>query len=182
VLGSIAIVGVAWLYDARSPGPARTPRRHAAPVTELVTPAPLSDQERSGSGPKFGSQESVRLTEGAWVQVADAKGNLKQQYTAARIDPLPDKRLSMDAPRAVLYGEGGRIVTMRGDTMTARVPRRELESGRLAGNVVIRIYRPRDGRPVDLRADAPEVVVECPEASFDAESGEVRCDRRMRRS
>ena len=180
VLGSIAIVGVAWLYDARSPGPARTPRRHAAPVTELVTPAPLSDQERSGSGPKFGSQESVRLTEGAWVQVADAKGNLKQQYTAARIDPLPDKRLSMDAPRAVLYGEGGRIVTMRGDTMTARVPRRELESGRLAGNVVIRIYRPRDGRPVDLRADAPEVVVECPEASFDAESGEVRCDRQVR--
>jgi hypothetical protein len=145
-----------------------------------VTPAPLSDQERSGSGPKFGSQESVRLTEGAWVQVADAKGNLKQQYTAARIDPLPDKRLSMDAPRAVLYGEGGRIVTMRGDTMTARVPRRELESGRLAGNVVIRIYRPRDGRPVDLRADAPEVVVECPEASFDAESGEVRCDRQVR--
>lgn len=180
VLGSILMVGVAWLYDARSPGPTRTTRRHAAPVTELVIPTPLSEQERSGSGPRFGSQESVRLTEGAWVQVADAKGNLKQQYTAARIDPLPDKRLSMDAPRAVLYGEGGRIVTMRGDTMTARVPRRELESGRLSGNVVIRVYRPRDGKPVDLRSDAPEVVVECPEASFDAESGEVRCDRQVR--
>ena len=180
VLGSIAIVAVAWFYDSRSPGPTRTTRRHAAPVTELVIPSPLSEQERSGSGPRFGSQESVRLTEGAWVQVADAKGNLKQQYTAARIDPLPDKRLSMDAPRAVLYGEGGRIVTMRGDAMTARVPRRELESGRLVGNVVIRIYRPRDGKPVDLRGDAPEVVVECPEASFDAESGEVRCDRQVR--
>jgi hypothetical protein len=180
VAGSLAIVAVAWLYDARSSGAGRQPRRHAGPVTELVVPAPLSDQERSGSGPRFGSQESVRLSEGAWVQVADANGNLKQQYTAARIDPLPDKRLSMDAPRAVLYGEGGRIVTMRGDTMTARVPRRELESGRLTGNVVIRIFRPRDGRPVDLRTDAPELVVECPEASFDAESGEVRCDRQVR--
>ena len=180
VAGSIAIVGLAWLYDARSAGPPRTGRQRAVPVTELVVPTPLSEQERAGGGPRFGSQESVRLTEGAWVQVADAKGNLKQQYTAARIDPLPDKRLSMDAPRAVLYGEGGRVVTMRGDAMTARVPRRELESGRLAGNVVIRVYRPRDGRPVDLRTDEPEIVVECPEASFDAESGEVRCDRQVR--
>jgi hypothetical protein len=120
------------------------------------------------------------LERGAWVQVADAQGNLKQQYTASRIDPLPDKRLSMTDPRAVLYGDGGRIVTMRADAMTARVPKRALESGKLSGNVVIRIFRPRDGKPVDLKNDAPDVTVESPEASFDQASGEIRCDRQVR--
>ncbi|MFM7799643.1 MAG: hypothetical protein ACKPBA_11775 [Planctomycetota bacterium] len=177
---SLALVGVAWWVDrsrpeARAPGKVRQ-----RPVAELVTPSPLSEQERSGTGPAFGSQESVRLEQGAWIQVADAAGNLKQQYTATRIDPLPDKRLDMADPRAVLYGEGGRIVTMRADSMAARVPKRALESGRLAGNVVIRIFRPRDGRPVDLKVDQPDVTVESPEADFDSESGEIRCDRQVR--
>jgi hypothetical protein len=149
-------------------------------VAELVAPSPLTDQEREGTGAKFGSQESVKLERGAWVQVADAQGNLKQQYTASRIDPLPDKRLAMTDPRAVLYGDGGRIVTMRADAMTARVPKRALESGKLSGNVVIRIFRPRDGKPVDLKNDAPDVTVESPEASFDQASGEIRCDRQVR--
>ncbi|MFM8786019.1 MAG: hypothetical protein ACKOFI_13000, partial [Phycisphaerales bacterium] len=64
--------------------------------------------------------------------------------------------------------------------MAARVPKRALESGRLSGNVVIRIYRPKDGRAVDLKSDAPEITVEAPEASFESETGEVRCDRRFR--
>ncbi len=177
---SLALVLVAWMADRGRPAPDRASRTRQRPIAELVTPGPLTEQERDGTGPKFGSQESVRLDGGAWIQVADPKGNLKQQYTATRIDPLPDKRLSMTDPRAVLYGDGGRIVTMRSDTMTARVPRRELESGRLTGNVVIRIFRPRGGRPVDLKADAPDVVVESPEATFDAESGEIRCDRQVR--
>ena len=115
VVGSAAIVLGAWLIDrgrAPAPGPARVRER---PVADLVAPAPLSEQERGGTGPRFGSQESVRLEQGAWVQVADRAGRLKQQYTASRIDPLPDKRLDMQAPRAVLYGDGGRVVTMRGD-------------------------------------------------------------------
>jgi hypothetical protein len=180
VAASAGLVLAAWMVDRQSAAPRRTPRVRDRPVADLVAPEPLSEQERSGTGPRFGSQESVRLEQGAWVQVADANGNLKQQYTASRIDPLPDKRLAMKDPRAVLYGDGGRIVTMRSDDMAARVPKRALESGRLAGNVVIRIYRPKDGKPVDLKADAPEIVVEAPEASFESETGEVRCDRRFR--
>jgi hypothetical protein len=175
-----ALVGAAWLVDrGRAPAP-RPTRVRERPVAELVTPAPLDDRERNGTGPRFGSQESVRLQSGVWVQVADPAGNLKQQYTASRIDPLPDKRLAMAEPRAVLYGDGGRIVTMRSDSMTARIPKRELESGRLVGNVVIRVYRPVGDRPVDLKADAPDVVIESPEASFDSLSGEIRCDRQVR--
>ena len=177
---SVALVAVAWMVDHRRTDDRRASKTRQRPVAELVTPSPLSDQERSGGGPKFGSQESVRLQQGAWVQVADAKGNLKQQYTATRIDPLPDKRLSMAEPRAVLYGDGGRIVTMRADAMTARVPKRALESGKLTGNVVIRIYRSRNGAPVDLKNDAPDVTVESPEAAFDQASGEIRCDREVR--
>lgn len=177
---SVALVAAAWIVDQRRPpdGPKGGVRRGT--VTDLVTPSPLSDRERSGSGPTFGSQESVKLEEGAWVQVADAQGNLKQQYTATRIDPLPDKRFAMQQPRAVMYSEGGRIVTMRSDTMTARMPRRALESGRLDGNVVIRVFRAKEGRPVDLATDAPDMVVESPEAQFDMASGEIRCDRKVK--
>ena len=179
VAASVGLVVAAWLVDRQS-GPKRAARTRERPVADLVVPEPLSDQERAGTGPRFGSQEAVRLEQGAWVQVADAAGNLKQQYTASRIDPLPDKRLAMKDPRAVLYGDGGRIVTMRSDDMAARVPKRALESGRLSGNVVIRIYRPKDGRAVDLKSDTPEITVEAPEASFESETGEVRCDRRFR--
>ena len=180
VLASAALVLAAWMVDRNRDEQRRAGKVRQRPVAELVVPSPLSDRERDGTGPKFGSQESVRLEQGAWVQVADAQGNLKQQYTASRIDPLPDKRLAMENPRAVLYGEGGRIVTMRSDSMTARVPKRALDSGRLAGNVVIRIYRPKDGRPVELATDVPDVTVESPEATFDAPSGEIRCDREVR--
>ena len=180
MLASAALVLAAWMVDRNRTEQRRAGKVRQRPVAELVVPSPLSERERDGTGPKFGSQESVRLERGAWVQVADAQGNLKQQYTASRIDPLPDKRLAMENPRAVLYGEGGRIVTMRSDSMTARVPKRALDSGRLAGNVVIRIYRPKDGRPVDLASDAPDVTVESPEATFDAGSGEIRCDREVR--
>ncbi|MFM8872122.1 MAG: hypothetical protein ACKOJI_01940, partial [Phycisphaerales bacterium] len=179
VAASVGLVVAAWVVDRQS-GPKRPARTRDRPVADLVVPEPLSDQERAGTGPRFGSQEAVRLEQGAWVQVADAAGNLKQQYTASRIDPLPDKRLAMKDPRAVLYGDGGRIVTMRSDDMAARVPKRALESGRLSGNVVIRIFRPKDGRAVDLKSDAPEITVEAPEASFESETGEVRCDRRFR--
>lgn len=177
---SLALVAVAWWVDQRRGPDGRQARSRRGPVAELVGPSPLSDRERSGTGPSFGSQESVKLEQGAWIQVADAKGNLKQQYTASRIDPLPDKRVAMKDPRAVLYSEGGRIITMRSDAMTARIPRRALESGKLDGNVVIRIYRSVGGRPVDLAKDTPDVVVESPEAQFDAASGEIRCDRRVR--
>ena len=177
---SLSLVVVAWVVDQRRPSDQRPIKTRPRPVAELVAPSPLTDQEREGTGAKFGSQESVKLERGAWVQVADAQGNLKQQYTASRIDPLPDKRLAMTDPRAVLYGDGGRIVTMRADAMTARVPKRALESGKLSGNVVIRIFRPRDGKPVDLKNDAPDVTVESPEASFDQASGEIRCDRQVR--
>ena len=177
---SLALVALAWWVDQRRAPDGRQARTRRGPVAELVGPSPLSDRERSGTGPSFGSQESVKLEQGAWIQVADAKGNLKQQYTASRIDPLPDKRVAMKDPRAVLYSDGGRIITMRSDAMTARIPRRALESGKLEGNVVIRIYRSVGGRPVDLVKDAPDVVVESPEAQFDAASGEIRCDRRVR--
>jgi hypothetical protein len=180
ILLSLSLVAVAWWVDRGRESDARPGRTRRGPVADLVAPSPLSDRERSGTGPAFGSQESVRLEQGAWIQVADAKGNLKQQYTATRIDPLPDKRVAMQQPRAVLYSDGGRIITMRSDAMTARIPRRALESGKLDGNVVIRIYRSVGGRPVDLAKDAPDVVVESPEAQFDAASGEIRCDRRVR--
>ena len=80
VAASAGLVLTAWMVDRQSASPRRTPRVRDRPVADLVVPEPLSDQERSGTGPRFGSQEAVRLEQGAWVQVADANGNLGPIY------------------------------------------------------------------------------------------------------
>ncbi|MFO0783112.1 MAG: hypothetical protein U0636_05465 [Phycisphaerales bacterium] len=180
---SLVLLTVAWVLDQRRAPPAAPPRA-TGPIADLVPPSKLTDRERSGNTAAMGSQDSVRLEQGGWVQVAGPDGNVKQQYAAAEMNPLPDRRIAMRQPRAVLFGNSGRVVTMRSDTMTARVAKREnsreLESGRMEGTVVIRVYRPRDGKPVDLAKDAAELVIEAPEAEFDAGAAEIRVDRSVR--
>jgi hypothetical protein len=69
---------------------------------------------------------------------------------------------------------------MRSERGRLRVPDRAIESGRLDGTVLIRMYRPSDGRVVDTDRDPPVIVVEADEALFDSRLGEVRCDKRVK--
>jgi hypothetical protein len=178
VCASTAVLAVAWVLDrgdARSTDVA-PPQAH---VTPLV-PGALTAEERSRAGTKAGANDPVRLQAGGWVQVAGPDGKLKQQYQAAQTDPLPDKRVAMKQPRAVLYGSQGRVVTMRSDSMVAHVPKGALESGHLEGTVVIKMFSPKGDQPVDLAVDAAEMVIEAPEADFDAKEGLIRVDRSVR--
>ena len=174
-----AILVTAFLIEpgAERDVPAVKPR--IVEATDLQAPAALRPDEGMAGGKALDAQ-GVSLSQGAWVQVADESGKLAQQYSASRIDPERDKWMRMEQPRAVMYPSGGRMVTMKADRGRMRVPQRAIESGRLEGSVVIRMYKPVDGKAIDTDHDEPALVVQADEALFDNRLGEIRCDRRVK--
>ncbi len=173
----LLLMGLALWLGPSAPSPG-TSRPRIVDVADLPMPQPLKPGEGAGPARPI-DQQGIALDQGAWVQVADEEGRLSQQYSASRIDPERDKRLRMEQPRAVFYPRDGRVITMRSERGNMRVPDRALESGRLEGAVVIRMYR-AEGRMPDLQRDAPAMVVEADEALFDNRLGEIRCDRRVK--
>ncbi|HMN96369.1 MAG TPA: hypothetical protein PKC43_08670 [Phycisphaerales bacterium] len=143
-----------------------------------LAPRALGEGERLAAGAGLDPQSGVRLSAGAWVEVADpSTGRLAQRYRASRVEPLPEEWVRLGDPRATFIGGSGRIVTVEGLEAIAHVPRRALDSGRIEGEVVIRMYRPVEGRAVDPAIDAPMLEVHTDEAEFDAALGQLRCDR-----
>jgi len=172
----ILLVAV-WIEPmAETPQAAKSPRIVGA--KDLPSPGPLRADEGTGGGAALESR-GVSLDQGAWVQVADDTGRLAQQYSASRIDPERDRWMRMQEPRAMMFPKGGRVISMRAERGRLRVPDRAIESGRLDGSVVIRMYAPSGGRAVDMDRDAPAIVVQADEALFDSRLGEVRCDKRV---
>ncbi len=174
--GLIVIVVASQVGDAPSSAK-RAPR--IVDAKDIPKPEALTSEELQ-STTKVLQADQISLQSGAWVQVADDKGRLEQQYHASRIDPEPDKWLRMQAPQAVMYPSGGRMVTMSADRGRMRVPKRALESGQLEGHVVIQVFKPIDGRAIDLAKDQPAIVIQAPEASFDSVLGEIRCDKSVK--
>ncbi len=181
VLVAIAAIIVAWGLDRDAEPP---PSRLAGiDVDDLVRPAPLSDAEREvrGGGPAdLASPGAVELAEGGWIEVADETGRLRQRYAAKRMDPLPDRWMSLDAPRAVFYGTDGRVTRVSGAEGTARIPDRAIESGTLRGDVRIEVFREVEGRAVSVESDEPWLVVLADEVEFDDAEGRLRSDRAVR--
>ena len=109
------------------------------------------------------------------------EGRLAQEYGAVRIDPLPDSWVDMDQPWARLHPSNGRIVEMQAIEGKMRVPDQAIESGRLKGEVRIRIFEPQlDGQDVPLDQRKPSVVIEAEEADYDAAAGEIHSPRVVR--
>ena len=181
ILGGLLLAGVfvlaAWLIE---PEPVKTRTRHRdLDITELVVPDRLTDEE--GRNSQFTPDGSnLVLEEGAWVQVAGDDGTLAQQYSAQRIDPLPDGWMEMQRPRSMMYLDGGRIMTLRGEHGLLSVPNQAIESGTLDGDVVIRLFVPREDGQIDITTDEPEIIIRTDEASFDNSLGEIRCDKAIR--
>lgn len=176
VIGLVALAIAFQVGDAPNSAK-RTPR--IVDAKDIPKPDPLTIEETQ-STTQLVQADQVSLQSGAWVQVADDKGRLEQQYSATRIDPEPDKWLRMLAPRSVMFPSGGRIVTMRADHGRMRVPKRALESGQLEGDVVIKVYKPIGGREIDLANDTASIVIQAPEATFDSVLGEIRCDKQVK--
>jgi len=176
-VGAVILLVAVWIEPtAEAPQAAKSPR--IVEAKDLPSPGPLRADEGTGGGAALESR-GVSLDQGAWVQVADDTGRLAQQYSASRIDPERDRWMRMQEPRAMMFPKGGRVISMRAERGRLRVPDRAIESGRLDGSVVIRMYAPSAGRAVDMDKDAPAIVVQADEALFDSRLGEVRCDKRV---
>lgn len=181
VLVAVAAIVVAWGLDRGTEAP---PSRLAGvDVEDLVRPAPLSETERStrgGDTDDLTSPGAVELAEGGWIEVADETGRLRQRYAAKRMEPLPDRWMSLDSPRAVFYGADGRVTRVSGAEGTARIPDRAIESGTLRGEVRIEVFRPAEGGAVSVETDEPWLVVLADEVEFDDAEGRIRSDRAVR--
>jgi hypothetical protein len=177
VLVAIAAIVVAWGLDRDiEPPPSRL---EGIDVEDLVRPAPLSESERSAGGggsADLASPGAVELAEGGWIEVADETGRLRQRYAAKRMEPLPDRWMSLETPRAVFYGEDGRVTRVSGAEGTARIPDRAIESGTLRRDVRIEVFRPVDGVPVSVEDDVPWLIVLADEIEFDDAEGRIRSD------
>ena len=146
----------------------------------LLSPQVASAEELRNASGSLSNQTAIKLSDGAWVQVADETGRLSQQYSAARLEPMPASKLRMTEPRARMFLRDGRVMALAARDGLVSVPRRALESGTLEGEVEIRLFKPVDGREIDVLRDTPALVINADEAQFDAIAGEVRCNRAVR--
>lgn len=166
---------ILWRAGMSTPTKARSPR--IAGAVDLVSPEPLTDREQAEAKRGLDPDAPVRLEAGAWVEVADpATGKLAQRYSAANVEPLPDRWVNLREPRASFHSASGRIVTVRGDSAVAHIPRRELDAGTIEGNVIVKLFRPDAAGRIDLENDAPAVEVHTTKAELDGPLGQVRCD------
>jgi len=147
---------------------------------QILAPRTASAEELKNAPGSLSEQTAIRLADGAWVQIADEKGKLSQQYSAARLEPLAASKLRMTEPRARMFMKDGRVLSMSARSGLVHVPRRALESGALDGEVEIRLFKPIDGGEVDVLRDKPGIVISAEEAQFDGVAGEVRCERAVR--
>lgn len=147
---------------------------------QILAPRAASAEELKNAPGSLSEQTAIRLADGAWVQVADENGKLSQQYSAARLEPLAASKLRMTEPRARMFMKDGRVLSMSARSGLVHVPRRALESGSLDGEVEIRLFKPSEGREVDVLRDKPGITISAEEAQFDGVAGEVRCERAVR--
>ncbi|MDG2054896.1 MAG: hypothetical protein P8J86_09330 [Phycisphaerales bacterium] len=148
----------------------------AVPTIEIKAPSQLTASELVHSNEELMQQMSVDLPSGGWIQIADKKGRLSQQYRTAHLNPnpkgLPMGWMAMDQPEIQIMLGRGRIVTITGNELIANAPNRALESGSIQGDVVIAMYQSQ----TLLSEDRPSMLVMTPDASFDNFLGELRCD------
>lgn len=180
--GAILLVGLVFLLDAGRPGTQRIASTEInEDVTDLIGPAVL-DESASSSGmldPSIG----LDLPAGGWIQIADAQGNLSQQYRCEHLDPdppeLPAHWIDMTRPQVELFLQGGRLLTIEGEQATIYAPSRALEMGQISGQVRINLYEPVDGEVADPAVDPPSMEMRTPNVSFDNFLGKITCAQRI---
>jgi hypothetical protein len=171
VLVALVLIVVVWRLD-RSGSTSKLER--TVDLDRIAVPSVPTAEELARPATDLDRDVMATLRDGASVQVAGQDGRLAQEYGAVRIDPLPDSWVDMDQPWARLHPSNGRIVEMQAIEGKMRVPDQAIESGRLQGEVRIRIYEPRlDGKDVPLDQRQPSVVIEAEEAEYDAAAGEI---------
>ena len=147
----------------------------------IAVPSNPTSEEINNASDRVDKDSLAALKEGAWIQVAGEKGQLAQEYSAKRIDPLPDQWVDMAQPHALMYPSSGRIISLTADQGRAHVPARAIESGTFTGNVKIRIFEALpSGRRTDIAKAVPSVVVNADVAEFDNVQDEITSPRSVR--
>ena len=179
--GAMLLIVLVLVLDAGRSGPQRIAQTELDDVTNLIGPEAL-DEDASSSGmldPRIG----LDLPAGGWIQIADAQGNLAQQYRCEHLDPdpaeLPTHWINMTRPQVELFLGGGRLLTIRGEQATIYAPSRALEMGHISGQVRINLYEPVDGEVADPAVHPPSMEMRTPNVSFDNFLGKITCADRI---
>ncbi len=142
----------------------------------------LNESQLSKSG-SDDNQIGIELPQGGWVQQTDEVGNLVQQYRCSSLNPnpmnLPSGWIEMDSPEIELYLSENRLVRITGEHGIANAPKRVLESGEIAGQVVVAMYELSDWSANAVNA-SPTMVLTTPQISFDNFIGEITCESEIR--
>jgi len=152
-------------------------------VVQIIEPGRLTEDEQRAERPSELRAAELGSLSGGWIQVADERGELAQQYRFERLDPDPEGMGSgwfrMTAPVLEIYAADGAVFTLRGDSALTYAPNQAIESGTLTGNVLIHRYEQIVGETLDPSRDEPSMILRTTEARFDNILGEVRCDEEI---
>jgi len=180
ILAGLLLVVVMNLDGGR---PAALQAEQPPEAVQIIEPGRLTeDEQRAERGSELRPAELGSLS-GGWIQVADERGELAQQYRFDHLDPDPEGMGSgwfrMTAPVLEIYAADGAVFTLRGDSALTYAPNQAIESGTLTGNVLIHRYERIAGETLDPARDEPSMVLRTTEARFDNILGEVRCDEEI---
>jgi hypothetical protein len=177
---AVLLLGLVFILDAGRPTPKKI-SSEVSDVTDLIGPGSL-DANTASSGlldPSIG----LDLPAGGWIQIADAKGNLSQQYQCEHLDPnppeLPAHWINMTHPQVELFLEGDRLLTIEGDHAQIYAPSRALEMGHIAGHVRINLYEPVEGKLANPAIHAADMEMRTPSVDFDNFLGMISCKGRI---
>jgi len=127
------------------------------------------------------SEIGIELPKGGWVQQTDSMGNLIQQYRCESLDPNPTDLpgwIEMKKPEVELYLGDNRLIQITGDVGIANAPKRTLESGEIAGHVVVKMFEiDKMGNSTD---PIPLMELQTVNAIFDNFLGEINCPNEVR--
>jgi len=181
VVGAVVLLGIVILLDSSRPEQAEELTAQGE-IVDLVGPSRL-DENETASGGMLDPDIGLDLPAGGWVQIADADGNLAQQYRCEHLDPNPPEYpahwIDMVKPQVELYLSNNRLVTITGDRAVAYAPSRALETGRITGNVRINLYEPVDGAVAHPSLHPPDMEMRTSRAEFDNFLGKILCDDRI---
>lgn len=121
-----------------------------------------------------------------FLQIVDPEspGRVQAEITADRSEPLPNRRVRMDKPRAWIYLRDGRSVSIQSDTGVSTTPETGANSrpddAILEGNIVIRLYAAVPGQNRPTADDAPPVLtLRTTRLRLDAQRGELEIPERF---
>lgn len=175
--GIVAVILIAVAFNIDR-GTSHDQRRDNADVVELIPPGALDGEAATGDFNKIATNLSELGAENTWIQTT-RNGKLAQQYRFASHEPspegLPPGWSKVNQPEIQIYFDDDRVLTLQGRTALLRATSRQLESGTMSGDVVIRMYELDPDQPLSAE-QIPVMEARTQEASFDNVQGEIRCD------